>query len=253
MDLLNNLMGLGTAFTSTTDDSIASRANPWVTSLFRSLDAPAYANLTSDYMTQHFNPSTPDDPNVLYFSYGASKEPAPYRLLRVTWNLVKEKEGVNDGVVSVFSSRWGEYVGTVPVDHFSLTKYTDTSALPHPSFFSHLHHYFPTLSSLSPTVTTLLQQYARSSLPALRRAFSELARKHRDPAQALAISHHLKSYQDRLKALAEASYYDSYIYGFDDAFLAENSDPLSCATTSRPLDTAQLYSSISTRLQRLGM
>jgi triacylglycerol esterase/lipase EstA (alpha/beta hydrolase family) len=71
-----------------------------------------------------FNPSTPDDPRVAYFSYGGIADPlgrtgnhvAPY--LVATWAFIYSCEGDNDGFVSVSSSRWGEYLGTLRADHY---------------------------------------------------------------------------------------------------------------------------------------
>lgn len=37
------------------------------------VETGAFEQLTSTYMEKDFNPRTPDDPNVSYFSYGASK------------------------------------------------------------------------------------------------------------------------------------------------------------------------------------
>jgi triacylglycerol lipase len=54
--------------------------------LLAPFDAPAYSNLTTDYLTQHFNPSTPNDPNVQYYSYGASmEEQGGFSPLRFPW------------------------------------------------------------------------------------------------------------------------------------------------------------------------
>jgi triacylglycerol lipase len=71
-----------------------------------------------------FNPSTPDDPRVSYFSYGGIADPlgltgnhvAPY--LVATWAIIHRYEGDNDGFVSVSSSHWGEYLGTLQADHY---------------------------------------------------------------------------------------------------------------------------------------
>lgn len=78
-----------------------------LTRLLSPFDAPAYSNLTTDYMTQRFNPATPDDPNVKYYSYGGAANVATLSPIRLTWEIVREKEGANDGIVSVYSARWG--------------------------------------------------------------------------------------------------------------------------------------------------
>ncbi|HEV3203447.1 MAG TPA: hypothetical protein VGY77_03645 [Gemmataceae bacterium] len=69
-----------------------------------------------------FNANTPDMPAVKYFSFGA--EVTPSRLtpfLRRAWNLLTPIEGPNDGLVSLSSARWGEYLGTLSADHFAQT------------------------------------------------------------------------------------------------------------------------------------
>jgi triacylglycerol lipase len=73
-------------------------------------------------LCREFNACTPDMPGVRYFSFGG--EVAPARLspvLRRAWNILTPVEGPNDGMVSVASARWGEYLGTVNADHFAQT------------------------------------------------------------------------------------------------------------------------------------
>jgi triacylglycerol lipase len=69
-----------------------------------------------------FNARTPDVPNVRYYSYGGAVDlwqmsPA----LRRAWNLLTPREGPNDGMVSVASAHWGEYLGTLRADHYAQT------------------------------------------------------------------------------------------------------------------------------------
>jgi triacylglycerol lipase len=69
-----------------------------------------------------FNDRTPDAPGVRYFSYGSAVTPARLTpLLRRAWNILTPLEGPNDGLVSVRSARWGDYLGTLSVDHFAQT------------------------------------------------------------------------------------------------------------------------------------
>ncbi|KIX07854.1 uncharacterized protein Z518_02508 [Rhinocladiella mackenziei CBS 650.93] len=90
------------------------------------IDARAFSQLTTTYMTQHFNPSTPDDPNVRYFSYGASATPHFLSVFRLSHDLITPREGANDGLVSVASARWGEYRGTlVGVTHLDLINWSN--------------------------------------------------------------------------------------------------------------------------------
>ncbi|KAF9935052.1 hypothetical protein FBU30_008545 [Linnemannia zychae] len=85
------------------------------------LDTPAYANLTTNYCQNVFNPNTPDDPRVSYYSYGASVRQIPiWAPLGIPWEIIKAREGENDGLVSTHSARWGHYVGTEEADHWDM-------------------------------------------------------------------------------------------------------------------------------------
>lgn len=69
-----------------------------------------------------FNEENPDHPKVRYFSYGGDvpqSRLSPF--LRRAWNVLTPVEGPNDGMVSVASARWGEYLGSVHADHFAQT------------------------------------------------------------------------------------------------------------------------------------
>ncbi|ATY65520.1 triacylglycerol lipase [Cordyceps militaris] len=93
------------------------------------LGTEAFAQLTTRYMTGTFNPATPDAHGVRYFSYGADMAPTPPSLLsvfRLPYRVVRDAEGPNDGLVSVASSRWGDYRGTlVGVSHLDLINWTN--------------------------------------------------------------------------------------------------------------------------------
>ncbi|KAI7816906.1 Alpha/Beta hydrolase protein [Gamsiella multidivaricata] len=94
---------------------------PLLDRLIPYLDTPAYANLTTTYCREVFNPNTPDDPRVSYYSYGASVPQIPlWAPLGFPWEVIKAKEGENDGLVSTMSARWGQYVDTVEADHWDL-------------------------------------------------------------------------------------------------------------------------------------
>lgn len=61
-----------------------------------------------------------------YFSYGASAEPALWSAFRRSYQIVSKEEGSNDGLVSVASSKWGDYKGTlVNVSHLDLINWTN--------------------------------------------------------------------------------------------------------------------------------
>lgn len=94
--------------------------DPLLKKLIQLVDTAAYANLTTDYCNQYFNPNTPNDPNVSYYSYGANATFPSWSLLNLASQLVKDKEGVNDGIVSVKSAKWGKYMKTVEADHWDL-------------------------------------------------------------------------------------------------------------------------------------
>ncbi|KAI1207315.1 alpha/beta-hydrolase [Annulohypoxylon truncatum] len=91
------------------------------------VDTGAFEQLTLKYMTKEFNPETPDDPNVRYFSYGARMDPPSlFSPFRHSHKIITDMEGPNDGLVSVTSSRWGSYKGTlVGVSHLDLINWTN--------------------------------------------------------------------------------------------------------------------------------
>jgi triacylglycerol lipase len=71
---------------------------------------------------QEFNRTTPDIPQVRYFSYGGSVSLAHISpVLRRPWQMITAVEGPNDGMVSEKSAHWGEYLGTLHADHFAQT------------------------------------------------------------------------------------------------------------------------------------
>lgn len=88
----------------------------------------AFAQLTRDFMDREFNPSTPDNPGVRYFSYGAAIQGRPPLLspFRLSHRILDKMDGPNDGLVSVESSKWGTYKGTlVGVNHLDLINWTN--------------------------------------------------------------------------------------------------------------------------------
>ncbi|KAH6643043.1 Alpha/Beta hydrolase protein [Boeremia exigua] len=86
----------------------------------------AFSQLTLKYMRESFNPRTPDIEDVRYFSYGASLEPSRWSVFAPSHAIVKREEGINDGLVSVSSSQWGDYKGTlIGVSHLDLINWTN--------------------------------------------------------------------------------------------------------------------------------
>lgn len=86
--------------------------------------------LTTSYLKE-FNQQVKDDPHVAYFSYGARMKPKWFNVFTPTWAIIKSRIGGqgsydNDGLVSVESSKWGEYLGTLDnVDHLDLINWTN--------------------------------------------------------------------------------------------------------------------------------
>ncbi|KXG51871.1 uncharacterized protein PGRI_092640 [Penicillium griseofulvum] len=93
------------------------------------VETGAFAQLTRKYMTETFNPNTPDVEDVRYFSYGAAVDPSIWSAFRLSHRVLAEIEGPNDGLVSVSSSRWGGdagYKGTLMgVSHLDLINWTN--------------------------------------------------------------------------------------------------------------------------------
>ncbi|KAI0881830.1 alpha/beta-hydrolase [Annulohypoxylon maeteangense] len=91
------------------------------------MDTGAFEQLTRQYMTEEFNPQTPDDSSVRYFSYGATiDQPSVFSPFRHSQKIITDLEGPNDGLVSVASSKWGTYKGTlVGVSHLDLINWTN--------------------------------------------------------------------------------------------------------------------------------
>ncbi|CAG8509973.1 14620_t:CDS:10 [Ambispora leptoticha] len=113
---LNVSLALSSTLSSTT-----AIINPLTRLLIQAVDTPAYSNLTTDYCTNHFNPNTPNHPSVAYYSYGASTDIPIWSPLYFPHQIIKAKEGPNDGLVSVKSAQWGRYIRTVDCDHWDLT------------------------------------------------------------------------------------------------------------------------------------
>lgn len=87
------------------------------------LGTEAFGQLSTRYMADEFNPATPDEAGVRYFSYGADIgcRPPLLSVFRHPYGVIARAEGANDGLVSVASSRWGEYQGTLDgVSHLDL-------------------------------------------------------------------------------------------------------------------------------------
>jgi triacylglycerol lipase len=79
------------------------------------------AQLTRKYITEVFNPEIPDVPGIPYYSYSSAVGKGtdhPIRVIaRYQNNHIYENEGLNDGMVSVESSKWGEHIETLHLSH----------------------------------------------------------------------------------------------------------------------------------------
>ncbi|KAJ5681472.1 Arrestin-like N-terminal [Penicillium maclennaniae] len=93
------------------------------------VETGAFSQLTRKYMSETFNPNTPDVDGVRYFSYGAAVQPSIWSVFRLSHKILAQMEGPNDGLVSVASSRWGGdrgYKGTLEgVSHLDLINWTN--------------------------------------------------------------------------------------------------------------------------------
>ncbi|CCF59952.1 hypothetical protein KAFR_0I01710 [Kazachstania africana CBS 2517] len=81
-----------------------------------------FYQLTTNYM-KYFNLTTQNDPRVSYFSYGSYFIPKWYNVFSLSWKIIDEATNgkENDGMVTVESSNWGQYQGTlVNVDHLDI-------------------------------------------------------------------------------------------------------------------------------------
>jgi len=130
--------------------SLSSLPSSFTTLLLSIVDSPAYSNLTTAYLNNVFNPATPDDPKVKYFSIASrlsgvsiwhplwlpkavldGAERNQRLKLKHTWEehqenggagidgeddegvplWAQEREWGNDGIVPVQSAKWGEFLG----------------------------------------------------------------------------------------------------------------------------------------------
>jgi len=81
----------------------------------------AVQQLTREYVTEKFNPNTPDLEDIPLFSYSAAvgkgtDEPLN-PIYRLQNQLIYQNEGVNDSFVSVESAKWGKHLKTLDISH----------------------------------------------------------------------------------------------------------------------------------------
>ncbi|MCW9708863.1 esterase/lipase family protein [Fodinibius salsisoli] len=79
------------------------------------------AQLTRRYITEEFNPVIADVPDIPYYSYSSAVGKGTSHPIKVMGryqnNHIYEQEGINDGMVSVQSSKWGNHIETVNLSH----------------------------------------------------------------------------------------------------------------------------------------
>ncbi|KAM6494277.1 Alpha/Beta hydrolase fold [Amanita muscaria] len=132
--------------------SLSSLPSSFTTLILSILDSPAYANLTSNFLNDVFNPTTPDDPSVKYFSVAGrmsgvsvwhpfwlpklvldSFEEDERSKLKAAWESsegscsstpplwAQDREWGNDGLVTIQSAKWGEFLGIMEeCDHWQM-------------------------------------------------------------------------------------------------------------------------------------
>jgi triacylglycerol lipase len=132
--------------------SLTSLPSSFTSLLLSLVDSPAYTNLTSAYLNNTFNPSTPDDRRVKYFSVagrlGGVGVWHPFWLPKMVLDGVEERtrekmqdefganrsesgqhpplwereeEWGNDGLVTIQSAKWGEFLGVMEgCDHWEM-------------------------------------------------------------------------------------------------------------------------------------
>ncbi|EJD51017.1 alpha/beta-hydrolase [Auricularia subglabra TFB-10046 SS5] len=106
--------------------TLASLPSSFTTVLLGLIDSPAYSNLTTYFLKNQFNPSTPDLKDVKYFSVAGRI--TSVSILHPLWlpKLILDaacapSEGGNDGLVSVRSARWGTFLGVLEeCDHWDM-------------------------------------------------------------------------------------------------------------------------------------
>ncbi|KAG2009817.1 lipase 2 [Coprinopsis cinerea AmutBmut pab1-1] len=137
--------------------NFSSLPSSFTTLLLSVVDSPAYANLTSTYLNDVFNPATPDDPRVKYWSVAGrvpgvsilhpfwftkmivddAEEQQRMQLMQEHFDKhdindwephpprpplwADEHEWGNDGLVTVQSAKWGEFLGVLDgCDHWEM-------------------------------------------------------------------------------------------------------------------------------------
>lgn len=101
-------------------DVIGRQRLPTLLNLMQRIGLPggggAFECLTTESMAK-FNKEITNVEGVQYTSWGAAFKPGLFNEFRFPHSIIWEKEGHNDGLVSVDSSKWGDYKGTFKATH----------------------------------------------------------------------------------------------------------------------------------------
>lgn len=89
-------------------------------------DTTALTQMSKQYVTQELNPANPDDARVSYYSVAGVTNAVTLDLTRqdlcspllLVGNLFLANQGQNDGLVTRQSATRGEFLGTIPADHY---------------------------------------------------------------------------------------------------------------------------------------
>lgn len=83
--------------------------------------AAAVESLTPDAVTESFNVDVPDVDTVWYSSWAGSAGKGALNSINPVFrpfnSWLYTREGINDGIVSVASAKWGEFRGEIEADH----------------------------------------------------------------------------------------------------------------------------------------
>lgn len=110
---------------------------PKLVSALTALGVPGGGRAFEDLTTERiaiFNLTCPDRPDVRYYSWGAEFTPSLFSEFRFPHGIILANEGPNDGLVSVASSKWGQYQGTLKdVSHLGIIGWNNSAATPNKS------------------------------------------------------------------------------------------------------------------------
>ena len=103
------------------------RGSPTLKQLLRRAQVATAAAeyLSREWVEGEFNPNCPDVRDVEYLSFGGAKRSSLqyWPPFMATNALLSRLDGENDGLVSVRSASWGDYLGTADLDHIEQINY----------------------------------------------------------------------------------------------------------------------------------